>query len=80
MIVDEETGSQNRPRRAIDYLPHFGASYRDNVAEETSEGDETPIAPRAIDTGVQQIANGLPGAISEQEHEHTHGENEWART
>jgi hypothetical protein len=78
LIVDEENGRANDPRRAIDYLPNF-QHYRDNVAEEIEEEEDVDTAHRAIEEGVRTNSNLLPDSNQEHGQPQPTLENEWAR-
>ncbi|KAF2708498.1 hypothetical protein K504DRAFT_468829 [Pleomassaria siparia CBS 279.74] len=76
-VSDEEHGSSNGHRRAIDYLPNFN-NYSDNVAEEISEDEEDATPQRTIGGGVGKVKNALTSAEHEEE-QHPALENAWAR-
>lgn len=80
LIADEEQGD-NRPRRAIDYLP-TSDRYRDNMAEaeEVDDSDDEAVTRRAIENSANNVGNILTGSIRTEERHITSHENAWARS
>ncbi|KAF2794544.1 hypothetical protein K505DRAFT_407462 [Melanomma pulvis-pyrius CBS 109.77] len=74
LISDEEQGSSNGPRHAIDY-----PNYSDNVVEEVSEEETESTPQRTIEGGVRKARNALTGAEDEEEEHQPTIENAWAR-
>jgi hypothetical protein len=77
LIADEDQTTNNqRPRRAIDYLP-VSARYTDNPATEETEDEEETVGQRAIEGGSQN-SKSSPNA-REDIPSQDHIENVWDR-
>ncbi|KAF2470804.1 uncharacterized protein BDR25DRAFT_261987 [Lindgomyces ingoldianus] len=81
MIADEEHGSPNGQRRAIQHLPDFNR-YSDNAVAEVDDSEEEGEPQRAIeasDRDVEPIRKAVAGSGNAEEPLHSATQNEWAR-
>lgn len=75
-----EQSEDDNPRRAIDYLPTANVGrYSDRVEEADSDSEDGHRTHNAIENGVRQVRNALPGAGHDEERPHVQVENEWTR-